>query len=106
MSVWTGRRAGGGLTTGDLAVYVPAQIAGAICGSVLADAVFARPLVHFSTHDRSAGHLVLAEVVATAGLVCLILGLARTGRTHPAPVAVASWTPCPPPPAAPPQKAP
>ena len=45
----------------------------------------------WSTHDRSAGHLWLGEVVATAGLVLLIFGLARTGRAHVAPVAVASW---------------
>jgi hypothetical protein len=51
------------------------QIAGALCGSVLADAMFARPLVHFSVHDRSAAHLVLAEVVATADLVWLFFGL-------------------------------
>ncbi len=53
--------------------------------------MFAKPLVEWSTHDRSAGHLLLGEVVATAGLVLLIFGLARTDRLRFAPVAVASY---------------
>ena len=69
---------------------VPAQITGAIGGAVLADAMFAKPLVHFSTHHRSAPHLLLGEVVATAGLILLIFGLTRAQRAHLAPVAVAS----------------
>ncbi|NUR00711.1 MAG: antitoxin [Streptomyces sp.] len=92
LATWfTGRRAGDGLTTRNLAAYVPAQIAGAIAGAVLADAMFGRPLVRWSTHDRSAGHLLLGEIVATAGLILLIFGLARVSRAHLAPVAVASY---------------
>ncbi|MER7693615.1 aquaporin [Streptomyces sp. NPDC097610] len=92
LAAWfTGRRSGDGPSPREVAAYVPAQIAGAICGAVLADAMFARPLVQWSTHDRSAGHLWLGEVVATAGLVWLIFGLARAGRAHLAPVAVASY---------------
>ncbi|MGW3209162.1 aquaporin [Streptomyces sp. NPDC001135] len=87
----TGRRSGDGPTLADVAVYIPAQTAGAIGGAVLADAMFAKPLVHFSSHDHSAGHLWLGEVVATAGLVWLIFGLARASRAHLAPVAVASY---------------
>ncbi|MFD6555209.1 aquaporin [Streptomyces sp. NPDC058398] len=88
---WTGRRGGAGLPPRDAAVYVPAQIVGAIAGAVLADAMFGAPLVKWSTHDRSAGHLLLGEVVATAGLILLIFGLARTDRLRFAPVAVASY---------------
>jgi len=88
---WTGRRGGAGLTLREVAAYVPAQIVGAIGGAILADAMFARPLVSWSTHDRSAGHLWLGEVVATAGLVLLIFGLARTEHTRFAPFAVASY---------------
>lgn len=68
-------------------MYVPAQIVGAI----LADAMFGEPLVKWFTHDRSAGHLLLGEVVAMAGLILLIFGLARTDRLRFAPVAVASY---------------
>jgi len=93
LAAWfTGRRAHDGPTLRDVAAYLPAQTVGAIGGAVLADAMFARPLVHWSTHDRSAGHLWLGEVVATAGIVFLILGLARTGRAHFTSVAVASYT--------------
>ncbi|MFF3940897.1 aquaporin [Streptomyces phaeofaciens] len=88
---WTARRGGAGVTPREVAVYLPAQIVGAIAGSVLADAMFGEPLVTWSTHDRSAGHLLLGEVVATAGLILLIFGLARTGRLRFAPVAVASY---------------
>ncbi|MFD3843652.1 aquaporin [Streptomyces sp. NPDC058642] len=88
---WTARRGGDGVTAREVAVYVPAQIVGAIAGAVLADAMFNKPLVEWSTHDRSAGHLLLGEVVATAGLVLLIFGLARTNQLRFAPVAVASY---------------
>ncbi|GAA1910683.1 aquaporin [Streptantibioticus ferralitis] len=87
----SGRRGQDGLSTREFAAYVPAQIVGAIGGSVLADAMFAQPLVRWSAHGRSAGHLWLGEVVATAGLILLIFGLTRTSRAHIAPVAVASW---------------
>ncbi|MFC9284726.1 aquaporin [Streptomyces collinus] len=92
LAAWlTGRRGGDGPTARDVAAYLPAQTAGAVAGAVLADAMFGRPLVHWSTHDRSAGHLWLGEVVATAGLILLIFGLTRTGRAHLGPVAVASY---------------
>ncbi|MBA2946131.1 aquaporin [Streptomyces himalayensis] len=87
----TARRGGSGVTARELLFYIPAQIVGAIGGAVLANAMFAEPVVQWSTHERSAGHLLLGEVVATAGLVLLIFGLARTGRLHFAPVAVASY---------------
>jgi glycerol uptake facilitator-like aquaporin len=88
---WTARRGGDGVTAREVAVYVPAQIVGAVAGAILADAMFGEPLVKWSTHDRSAGHLLLGEVVATAGLILLIFGLARTDRLRFAPVAVASY---------------
>lgn len=91
LAAWfTGRRTPGSLTLGDVAAYVPAQIAGAVAGAILADAMFAKPPVKFSTHDRSAGHLWLGEVVATAGLILLVFGLNRIDRALLAPAAVAS----------------
>ncbi|MFE5143346.1 aquaporin [Streptomyces fagopyri] len=92
LAVWfTGRKNGDGTTAREAAVYVLAHIVGAIGGAVLADAMFAEPLVKWSTHDRSAGHLWLGEIVATAGLILLVLGLGRTGRAHLASAAVASY---------------
>ncbi|MFD8639145.1 aquaporin [Streptomyces zaomyceticus] len=92
LAAWyTGRRTGDGPDLRDVTVYVPAQVVGAIGGAVLADAMFGKPLVAFSTHERWAGHLWLAEVVATAGLVWLIFGLTRAGRAHLAPPLVAAY---------------
>ncbi|MFC9398634.1 antitoxin [Streptomyces sp. NPDC057027] len=70
---------------------MPAQIVGGIGGAVLANAMFAEPLVRLPSHDRSAGHLWLGEVVATTGLVLLVFGLGRTAQQRLAPVLVASY---------------
>ncbi|QRP50409.1 aquaporin [Amycolatopsis sp. FDAARGOS 1241] len=79
------------MTLRAVAGYVPAQLAGAVGGAVLANATFGRPPVEWSEHDRFGGHLWLGEVVATAGLLLLIFGLGRTGRERHAPVAIASF---------------
>jgi glycerol uptake facilitator-like aquaporin len=92
LAAWfTGRRTADGITGRDVAAYLPAQTAGAVGGAMLADAMFARPLVQWSTQDRSAGHLWLGELVATTGLILLIFGLGRTGRVHFGPMTVASY---------------
>ncbi len=81
----------GDLPGRDLAAYAVAQVAGALGGAVLANAMFAHPLVTWSTQDRSAPHLWLGELVATTGLVLLVLALGRTGRDRLAPAAIASF---------------
>jgi arsenate reductase len=86
-----GRRSRTGLTATDFAGYVAAQIVGAIVGSVLANLMFALPAVDWSAKTRSAGHLWLGEVVATAGLVLLVFALARSGRSTVAPAAVGAY---------------
>jgi glycerol uptake facilitator-like aquaporin len=86
-----GRTAGAGLAGRDLLAYLPAQIAGGIAGTVLANLMFALPAVGIASKDRSGGHLWLGEVVATAGLVALIFALARTARSHLAPAAVGAY---------------
>lgn len=78
-----GSRTGTGLPARELSVYLPAQLAGGIGGAILAHAMFATPTA-ISTTDRATPATFLAEIVATAGLVLLIIGLSRTGR--PAPV--------------------
>ncbi|MCA2229551.1 aquaporin [Nonomuraea aurantiaca] len=75
----------------EVAAYIPAQVAGAVAGAVLANAMFALPAVQISAHDRSAPHLLLGEVVATAGLIVVIFALARQGRAALAPVAVGGY---------------
>ncbi|WP_079079203.1 aquaporin [Streptomyces sp. DSM 15324] len=91
LAAWfTRRRDPDALALRDVVAYVPAQIAGAIGGAVLADAMFAKPLVKFSAHERS-GYLLLGEVVATGGLILLVFGLDQIGRAALAPAAVASY---------------
>jgi len=60
--------------------YIAAQIAGAIGGAVLANAMFGVPTA-LSDADRATPGTMLGEVVATAGLLLVVFGLARTGRT-------------------------
>jgi len=86
-----GRRSGAGLPGRDAVAYMAAQTAGAVGGAVLANLMFALPAVSVSRTARSAPHLWIGEVVATAGLVLVIFALARSGRGGLAPVAVAGW---------------
>lgn len=86
-----GRRTRTGLTGTELGGYVAAQISGGICGSILANLMFALPAVQWSTKQRSGGHLWLGELVATAGLVLLVFALARSGRAPLAPAAVGAY---------------
>lgn len=76
---WLGRHGNDGLSAADLGTYTVVQILGAICGALLANAMFAVPLA-MSTKHRSDAHLWLGETVATAGLLLLIFALVRTGR--------------------------
>lgn len=65
-----------------IAPYIVAQVAGAVVGTMLANLMFDLDAVDWSTKDRSASHLWLGEVIATAGLVALIFALVRTGRVR------------------------
>jgi len=76
---WLGRRAGTGLAGGEVAAYSAAQTVGGVAGALLANLMFDVPQ-GLSGTDRSGWHLWVGEVVATAGLVALILALVRTGR--------------------------
>lgn len=77
-----GRRDRTGLTGVALGVYLATQVLGAIAGAILANAMFATP-TNISTTDRATPATFLAEIVATAGLVMLIIGLSRTDRSLP-----------------------
>lgn len=74
-----GRRHGTGLTLPELGTYVAAQVVGAVGGSVLANVMFDLGTAISAKERVTPGHLV-AEVVATAGLILLIFSLARTNR--------------------------
>ena len=79
----------GGLTSRELSAFIPAQIVGGCLGCIVANLMFDLAAVSWSTHTRSSGGLWLGEVVATFGLLIVILGVARTGRSAVAPFAIA-----------------
>jgi len=56
-----------------LVAYIAVQLAGAVLGAWLAHAMFDMPLVQLSTKVRSGTGQWIAEVVATAGLILVIL---------------------------------
>jgi glycerol uptake facilitator-like aquaporin len=53
--------------------YVVFQLAGAACGAWLANAMFELPILEFSTKARSGTGQWLGEIVATAGLLLVVL---------------------------------
>src|SRR4051794_20375459 len=86
-----GRRTRAGLPVRDAAAYTVAQVAGAVLGAVLANAMYGLAPVEISDHARASWSAGLAEVVATAGLIAVIFALARTGRGALAAAAVGAY---------------
>jgi glycerol uptake facilitator-like aquaporin len=81
----------GGLRRRDALAYIPAQVAGCVLGAVVANGMFAKAAISVSTKHRASGAHLLAEVVATAGLLLVIFSLARTRRLAMAPAAVGAY---------------
>lgn len=80
----------GGLTWREAAVYLVAQILGALVGVAAANLLFDLPLFTFSNHVRTGATQFGSEIVATAGLLGVIWGTSRRapGTT---PFAVATY---------------
>src|SRR5690349_11913411 len=79
------------VTTRDAALLVGAQLVGGLVGVVVANLMFDLSAVSMSGHTRSGGGLWLGEVVATLGLVLVVFGSLRTGRSDTVAYAVAGW---------------
>lgn len=75
-------RALGILDTPTALALVAAQFAGGLAGTVLANLMFGLDAVTLSTHQRAGGGLWLGEVVATIGLLLVIFGTIRSGRSE------------------------
>ena len=75
----------------EAAAAMACQVAGAIGGAALADAMFSKPILSASHHHRGGAPVLLSEVVATAGLLFVIVSLVRTGRTQHVAWAVGAW---------------
>ena len=78
-----GRRTRTGLTGRDLLAYTLAQVLGGIGGAMLANVMFGLAAVQISQHVRATPGLWVGELVATAGLIALILTLAHLDAAHP-----------------------
>jgi arsenate reductase len=81
----------GGIDRRDAVPYVIAQVLGACAGAILANVMFGLSAVTISQDDRSGSGILLSEVVATFGLLLVILGLVRAGRSTWVAAAVASY---------------
>jgi glycerol uptake facilitator-like aquaporin len=86
-----GRRTRRRYSIGQAAAVIACQVAGAIAGAALADSMFAEPVLSPSHHHRGGAPILLSEVVATAGLLFVIVALVRTGRIQHVAWAAGAW---------------
>jgi glycerol uptake facilitator-like aquaporin len=74
-------RALGAVSSRDAVALIVAQVAGGLVGAVIANLMFELPAVNISSHHRHGGGVLLGEVVATLGLLVVIFGTIRAGRS-------------------------
>ena len=84
-------RALGVLGTREAAALVLGQLIGGLVGVVLANLMFDLDAISIATKDRGDGGVWLGEVVATVGLVLVIFGSIRSGRTSTVAFAVGGY---------------
>lgn len=84
-------RALGGVSTREAAGYCVAQFAGAIFGTAVANLMFELPMFEFSEKVRDGSGVWLGEAVATIGLLLVVFGIVRAGRSAVAPFAVGAY---------------
>ena len=72
----------GGISWRDAGLFSTAQVAGGTVGAIVANLMFDLDAVSISTHARSGTGLWIGEVVATLGLVLVVFGSIRSGRTE------------------------
>jgi glycerol uptake facilitator-like aquaporin len=89
VTLWA--RTEGDLDNRQAVTYVIAQVTGGIAGVVAANVIFDLDPVSWSTTDRSDWTLWLSEVIATFGLLMVIIGVVRSGRERFVAVAVAAY---------------
>jgi arsenate reductase len=74
-----------------VAPYLAAQFAGAISGAILANVMFGSAAIQVSSKGMASEGTAIGEVVATAGLVFIILNLVQSKRADLIPIAVPAW---------------
>lgn len=76
---------------GEALVFVTSQVLGGIAGAVLANLMFTDAAIAVSSNQRAGLGIHLGEVVASFGLVLVILVLIQNQKTSLIPVAVPAW---------------
>lgn len=71
--------------------YIASQVLGAILGAVLANLMFGKDAIAISSVERSGAGIHLGEVIASFGLVLIILLLSQQGKSNLIPAAVPLW---------------
>lgn len=80
----------GGTPWKEVPAYIMAQIAGALCGTAVANVMFGLPVFFASRHMRAGAAQLFSEFIATFGLLTVILSCARK-RSAMAPFAVGAY---------------
>jgi glycerol uptake facilitator-like aquaporin len=85
----------GSMSTRDASLYVLAQLVGGCIGALLTNLMYSeqtgRGLVSISRRERDSGPELLAEVIATIGLLLVIHGTMRYRKPYVVAVAVGVW---------------
>lgn len=74
-----------------LVAYMVAQVLGAVSGTVVANVMYELPAISPSGHERHGAGAFVGEIIATTGLVCLIVVLSRRQQQSFIATAVAAW---------------
>jgi len=89
VTLWA--RLDGGIDNRTALSYVSVQIPAAILGAMAANIIFELDAVHWSTKQRSDPSLWLSEVLATFGLLMVIIGVVRSRKDHWVAISVAAY---------------
>ena len=75
----------------DALAFIGVQVAGAITGAIVANAMFDLAVIQISETGRVTAGKLLGEVIATAGLIIVIGVLIARAQTSLIPIVVAGW---------------
>jgi glycerol uptake facilitator-like aquaporin len=79
------------LSAANTIYFFIAQILGGSLGAILANLMFEHPAIEPSQHVRNGSHLLLGEVIASAGLIFIIFLAVKQGIDKKIPRLVAAW---------------
>ena len=79
------------LTATHAIAFFVAQILGGSLGAIIANLMFEHSAIEPSTHVRNGSHLLLGEVIASAGLIFIIFLAVKQGIEKRIPRLVAAW---------------